>query len=144
MKLRAIPIDFIRNEAGVVFPKDQKLHALAVDYAENHLAAPTNFSEYAKVWAICEVDGEKILSVQGLLGYSMRPDFTLNRFHSPEAIEVGYQRADEFLADNGARGMEVTILMNEDEAPEQKCPQGLRTLLGLGARPSKRFSIKVR
>lgn len=145
MKLRAIPIDFIRNEAGVVFPRDQEIHRLAVEFAEKELAAPVNLSELSKAWLVCETDGSKIVSAQGLQGYCMRPDVILNRYLSQEAILVGHQRFDEHFADSGCRGMEVLVLMNEEgERPEQKCPQGLRTLLSLGAKPANRFSIKVR
>jgi hypothetical protein len=141
--MRAIPLDFDRA-AGYAMPKDRALHKLAVQFAEKECVSIPNFSEFHKVWAICEMEDESILSVQGLLGFCFRPDFSLNRFLSPDAIVVGYERANAFLGDQGARGQEVTVYMSSTEAPEQKCPNGLKTILSLGARPADRWVLRVK
>lgn len=141
--LKAFPIDFIR-QGNYSYPADRELHRMAVEFSEKELAKPANLSEYAKVWAACEMDGEKIEKVVGLMGFAMRPDITLARFMQPDAITLLHDRAQAYFADQGCRGAEVLFYMNSNEAPEQRCPQGLQTMLKLGALPADRWVVKVR
>lgn len=142
--MKAFPLDFYKSDSGLTFPKDKELHRLALEFAEKELAQPVNLSELNKVWVICEMDGEKIGRVVGLNGYTMRPDFTLCRFTSPEAAHCAFERAENYLADNGARGMEVLVRLSSDEAPEQRCPDGLKTMIRIGGNPADRWILKVR
>lgn len=138
MTLHALPLDFDRA-MGYALPKDRELHRRAIEFAEKEVAEKVNYSDFAKVW-VAE-DGDQIV---GTLGMTMRPDFTLCRFLNPEAIKLLHQRGNDFLADQGLRGGEALIYMNSKERPEQKCPEGLRTVLELGARPADRWIIRVR
>jgi hypothetical protein len=144
MILRAIALDFHR-QMGYVLPVDPDLHKLAIKFAEKELAQIPNYSEFARVWLACEMDGnDKPVSVHGALGYCMRPDFTMARFLNRNALVSLYRRANDFLADNGCRGAEGLVYVNPDEAPEQKCPEQQESLKALGAIPANRWLIKIR
>lgn len=142
MAIRAVPLEFY-SQGGLSLPKNAKLHQAAVKFAEKELAEMPDFSGFNKVWLVGEF-GEDEPVIQGALGFTMRPDFVLNRFLNPEAILVGYERANDFLADNGCMGQEVLIHMAANETPEQRCPQGLKTVLDIGARPADRWRILVK
>lgn len=141
--LRAIPLDFIR-QGNYAYPVDRELHRMAVEFGEKELAKPVNLSEYAKVWLACEMDGDKVTRIVGMMGYAMRPDVTLARFKEPEAIVLLHDRAQFYFADQGCRGSEVLVYLNNNESPEQRCPQGLKTMLELGAVAADRWVVKVR
>jgi hypothetical protein len=141
--IRAIALDFLR-EGGYSLPKDRDLHKLAVQFAEKQLVSIPNFAEYTKVWVAAEMDGETPTEIRGALGFTMRPDFTLARFLDRAAVVALYNRANAFLADNGARGSEVLVFVSSEEGPEQRCPQYKETLEALKAKPADRYLITIR
>lgn len=141
--LRVISLDFDRS-AGYAMPKDRELHRLAVQFAEKQLAAMPNYAEYNKIWVAAEMEEEKPVGIRGALGFTMRPDFTLARFLDPKATVALYQRANAFLADNGARGSEALVFVSSSEGPEQRCPQYKETLEALKARPADRYLITIK
>ena len=144
MILRAVPLDFSRDR-GFAMPVDAELHRFAIDFAQKELAAIPNFSEFAKVWVAVESDADgKPTAVRGALGFTMRPDFTLCRFLDRTTFVTLYNRADAYMADNGARGSEVLVYVNQNEAPEQKCPQQLESLKAVKAVPADRWVLKIR
>jgi hypothetical protein len=144
MILKAIPLDFNR-EMGYVIPKDPNLHKLAIQFANDELAEMPNFSEYNRVWLACETDeNDHPTSVQGALGFTMRPDITMCRFLNRSALITLYNRANAFFSDNGCRLSEALVYVNPDEKPEQKCPELEQSLAALGARPANRWAVKIR
>ena len=143
MILRAIPLDFNRA-AGYSMPCDRELHNLAVKFAETDLAEIPDYSGFAKVWLAVEVDGEKSVGIQGALGFSMRPDFTLARFKTKQAMVTLFNRANAHLADNGCRGSEGLVYVSSTEGPEQRCPQWEESLAAIGAKPADRYLVKIR
>jgi hypothetical protein len=144
MILRAVSLDFDRA-AGYSMPRDRELHRLAVKFAETDLSAIPDYSSYTRVWAAVEFGAdEKPVSIQGALGFTMRPDFTLCRFKNKHALVTLYNRANAYLADNGCRGSEGLIYISSTEAEEQKCPQQKESLAALGAKPADRWLVKIR
>ena len=143
-QLRAIALDFNRA-AGYAMPCDRALHQMAVEFAQKDLAAIPDYSGYTRVWVAAEVgEDEKPIAIEGALGFTMRPDFTLCRFKNKQALVTLYRRANAYLADNGCRGSEALVYVSSTEAPEQKCPQQKESLAALGALPADRYLVKIR
>ena len=141
--IRAIALDFDRS-GGYAIPKDAELHRLAVQFAEKHLATKPNFAEYARVWVAAEMEGETPCEIRGALGFTWRPDFTMARFLERQAVVALYNRANAFLADNGARGSEALVHVSSTDGREQRCPQYAETLEALKAKPADRYLIVIR
>ena len=149
MILRAIPLDFRRDfdrSGAVAIPKDPELHRLLVKFAEEHLVDQPNYADdYLRVWAAVEMDeNDKLVSVQGVLGYVMRPDVTLCRFLNAKALSKLFNRTNDFFADNGVRGLQVSVYVNPQEDPKQKCPNVEETLKAIGAVPAHRWMVTVK
>jgi hypothetical protein len=142
--LRAFALDFHRA-AGYAMPTDRALHQLAVEFAQKHLAEIPDYSSFTRVWVAAEVGAdEKPIAIEGALGFTMRPDFTMARFLNKQALVTLYHRANAHLADNGCRGSEGLVYVSSTEDPEQRCPQQAESLAALGAVPAERFLIKIR
>lgn len=143
-QLRAIALDFNRA-GGYAMPADRALHQLAIEFAKKNLAAIPDYSSFARVWVAAEVSAdEKPIAIEGALGFTMRPDFTLARFKNKQALVTLYHRANSYLADNGCRDSEGLVYVSSTEAPEQRCPQQQESLAALGAVPGDRYLIKIR
>jgi len=141
--IHTLALDFNR-ESGLALPKDPSLHKLAVEFAQRELAEIPNYSEYAKVWVAACMDGDTPKEIRGALGFTMRPDFTMARFLDRAAVVALYNRANSFLADNGARGSEALVYVNSAEGKEQRCPEYLQTLSALQAKAADRWLIKIK
>ena len=117
-------------------PVDRGLHQLAIEFAKKHLAALPDYSSYTRVWVAAEIGADdKPVSIEGALGFTMRPDFTLARFKNKESLVTLYRRANAYLADNGCRGSEGLVYVSSTEAPEQRCPQQAESLAALAQFP---------
>lgn len=143
--IRTFALDFDRSNGYAIPTKDcREIHKLAVAFAEKELAVMPNFSEYAKVWVAASMEGDVIKEVRGALGFTMRPDFTLARFLGRAEVVALYGRANNYLADNGARGREALVYVSSTEGPEQRCPEYLETLKALRAKPGDRWLVEVK
>jgi hypothetical protein len=141
---RVIPLIFNRA-GGYAMPQDPHLHQLAVEFAHKHLAERPNFADFERVWLSADVDADgKPALVHGALAFIMRPDIVLARSLDQKAFVGLYQRAQSYFSDTGARGFEVFVYINPDEAPEQKCPQQAESLQAIQAKPANRWAVTVR
>jgi hypothetical protein len=144
MSLRAIALDFNRA-GGYAMPQDRELHRMAIEFAKKDMAEIPDYSSFAKVWVVTECGpDDKPVEIHGALGFTMRPDFTLVRFKSKQALITGYSRANAYLADNGCRGSESLVFVDSKEGPEQRCPQWEESLAALNAKAADRWLIKIR
>lgn len=134
-----IPLDFL-GQGAMLEPADVKLHDAAIAFAFRELAngKDLNFSKFAKVWV-----GLKDEEVFGLMGYVLKPDIPLLRATDADVLRALCHRANDFFADNGARGKEAFIYVG-DEKPEQRCPKWREVLKEFGAKSAQRFSVEVR
>lgn len=128
------------GQGALLEPRDPALHDCAVDYCRRELkdGDKINLSKFAKVWVGLK-DGE----VLGIAGYVLRPDLPLFRATDAEVLRALGHRANDYFADNGARGQEAFIYIG-DERPEQRCPEWRKVLKEFGAKSGRRLLIEVK
>lgn len=136
---KVVPLDFL-GQGALLEPADSKLHDAAVDYANRELAGgkDLNLSKFSKVWV-----GFRDEQVMGLAGYVLRPDIPLLRATDADVLRALGRRMNDFFADNGARGQQVTMYIG-NERPEQRCPEWRTVLKEFGCQSGRRVLIEVR
>lgn len=147
-RMAVVPLDFKRNASGELIPADNHLFTLVSEYCKESLAEQPELEKLAKTWAVVEMDGEKIVGVSGLAAYAGNiPDVSIFRVtgdNAKRATQMLYDRLNGFFADNGMRGHQVFLYLNEKESPEQRCPQFEESLNEVGAVPAMRMAVTVR
>lgn len=143
--IRVLPLDFL-GQGAMLTPVDPKLHDMAVKYCDKELASPVNLAEMSKVWVAVECDdNEQLVSVEGIMGYVLKPDVPVMRATNETALSMMGERLQSFFADNGCRGKEVLIHLCRNEKPEQRCPGWKNVLITeQKAEPADRFIVRVK
>ena len=136
--IKVFPLDFM-GQGALLQPKDQKLHDMAVDFCTKELADEVNLSTYSKVFIAADED-----HVEGITGYTMRPDISLYRTISARANAKLHHRWHTYFADNGILGYEVLLHISGKDSPEQRCVNWEQELKAAKAVPADRYLIKVR
>jgi hypothetical protein len=146
--MAVVPLDFTKNDAGVIIPKDNHLFTLVTEYCQKNLSEQPSLKDLAKTWAVVEFDGEQMVSVAGLAAYGGNvPDVPLFRVtgdNAKRATQMLYDRMNGFFADNGMRGKQVFLFINDKETPEQRCEAWEESLTQVGAVPAQRYAVTVR
>jgi hypothetical protein len=146
MKVQVYQLFFKPDAYGGLLPVDDHLFTLATKYAEQYMAYPIDFTNYKHSWVACELDeqGQPVRAL-GILGMTLRADFTLCRFTDSAAVLKLVQRGNDILHDMyGARGTDALIHMAKDEVPEQHCPNHEDWMQAFGLVPADRWAYKVR
>jgi len=142
-ELRGFSLKF-SMQGGILFPLDQKLHALAVKFADEHLCEKINFADYesALVVAECDDKGEptKVVAMNARVA---RWDFPVWRFVDEKAGKVLIDRTRAKLDDEGQRGGEVFVHVADHEDKGSRCPRWKKFLKLVGAEKASRWRVKV-
>ena len=147
MKMAIVPLDFRESENGIV-PVDSHLFTLVTEYCKTALAEQPKLDQLRKTWAVVEFDGEQMVAIHGIAAYAGNvPDVPLFRVtgeKAQRATKMLYDRLNGFFADQGMRGRQVFLYLNEKETEEQRCPQWSESLKDVGAIPAMRLAVTVR
>jgi hypothetical protein len=149
VKVQVFHLFFKADAAGELVPVDDfqsELHALAAQYATEHMLTPVDFKACKESWVACEVNAEgKPLRALGLLCMVLRPDFVVCRFTDNAAVVKLVQRANDYLHDvYAARGTEALVYISNKETEEQKmCPDYLDWMKLFDLKPADRWVITV-
>src|SRR5438270_13392133 len=107
--LRGFALKF-SMQGGIIFPLDQKLHALAVKFADEHLIQKINFADYESVLVVAECDDKgEATKVVAMNARVARWDFPVWRFVDEHAGRVLIDRTRAKLDDEGLKGGEVFV-----------------------------------
>lgn len=147
MRLGIIPIDFRPSESGAV-PVDEVLFTMAVEYCRENLAAVPDFTQYQKAYVVAAMgENDEILGIHAVTCGRAVFDVSMVRATGPYAKQclalIG-DRWNSYLSDRGYRGAEVFVWIDEEEKPEQQCPNRQGTVEAFKLKPSKRMSGRVR
>lgn len=147
MRLAIIPIDFRPTENGAV-PVDEFLYSKAMDYCHENLAEIPDFTQHQKAYVVAEMgENEEILDIHAVT--CGRPAFDINMVratgpYAKQCLALIGDRWNSYLSDRGFRGAEVLVWIDEEEKPEQQCPNREATITAFGLKPSKRMAGRVR
>jgi hypothetical protein len=147
-RMGVVPIDFRRADSGALVPVDAQLFALVTEYCQFELSEQPDLDKLVKTWAVVEFDEDRLVAVHGVAAYAGNvPDVPLFRVtgdNAKRATQMLYDRMNGFFADNGLRGKQVFLFLNEKETPEQRCPAYEESLKEVGAVPAQRLAVTVR
>lgn len=131
-------------QGGIFYPANPHLHALAVAFAEQHLSAPINFTDYENVLTTCEVDEYNTpVKVTGICCRVVCYDFPVWRGTTPTSMDLLIDRTKSNLDEMGMRGREVFVHVADHEAKESRCPLWKKFLRKVRAEKASRWRVKV-
>lgn len=140
---RTISLDFIVR-GGAVYPVDDHLNQLASQFAEKELAEKVNLSDYRKVLVVCEVDDSgKPQKVVGIAFGNPIFDWPGMRFVTQEAGDSLISRMRGYLEDQGFRGWDTFIHIEDHKPAETYCPQWKDFLRQQKAEKASRWKVRV-
>jgi hypothetical protein len=141
--LRGFSLKF-SMQGGILFPLDQKLHALAVKFADENLCEKINFADYESVLVVAECDdkGEptKVVAINARVAIW---DYPVWRFVDEAAGKVLIDRTRAKLDDEGLKGREVFVHVRDHEQQETRCPKWKKFLRFVGAEKASRWRVRV-
>src|ERR1700693_3875430 len=101
MKTRILPLTF-QQSGGFFLPCDERLHKMAVLFAEKEMGSVPNFVSYAKVFVACELGADgKPEKIVGLSAIRMVPDIEQMRYMNSKAAKKLNDRMHDYLVDQG-------------------------------------------
>jgi len=148
-KLRALPIDFLSG-SGVVHPADPQLFKAAQVFCQEQLGNEVNLGKMTKCWIVFEENEDgSLLRVVAIGGIVWRLDIPLFHVAKPSngagregmvsslrASELLYERIKSYVEDNGGRGYEVFIGVQDDAEGTWA-----RFLEKIGAKKAQRYVV---
>lgn len=147
MRMGVLPIDFRPSDNGAV-PVDEVLYTMAIEYCRDNLAVLPDFTQQQKTYVVAEIgENEEVLKIHAVT--CGRPAFDINMVratgpYTKQCLALIGDRWNSYLSDRGFRGAEVLVWIDEDEKPEQQCPNRDATITAFGLKPSKRMAGRVR
>ena len=143
MKIRVLPLDF-KQSGGMFMPANERLHQMAVQFADAEMGCIPNFAAYPKVFVACELDEagapQKIV---GLSAIRMVPDIEQMRYLNAKAAHAIIQRMHNYLQDQGMPlGSDVFVRIADGHDPH-RCPQHIEWLQSQKAVPGERWVLPL-
>lgn len=143
MKTRILPLTF-QQSGGMFLPCDERLHKMAVLFAEKEMGAVPNFVSYARVFVACEL-GEtgKPEKIVGLSAIRMVPDIEQMRYINSKAAKLLNGRMHDWFIDQGLSiGSDIFVRIAEGFDPH-RCDNYLGWLETEHAVPAERYVLPV-
>jgi hypothetical protein len=133
-----------RQSGGMVMPANERLHQMAVQFAEAEMGCIPNFAAYPKVFVACELDADgEPQKIVGLSAIRMVPDIEQMRYLNSKAAHAIIQRMHDYLMDQGiARGSDVFVRIVDGHDPF-RCPQHIDWLHSQKAIPGERWVLPL-
>ena len=147
MRMGVVPIDYRPRDNGAV-PVDEVLYTMAMEFCRENLTTVPDFSQQQKAYVVAEFgENEEVLKIHAVT--CGRPAFDINTVravgpYAKQCLALIGERWNSYLSDRGFRGAEVLVWIDEEEKPEQQCPNRNGTVEAFGLKPSKRMSGLVR
>lgn len=146
-KLRSVPLLFKGTQDNPI-PVDASFYARVSEWCERNFAEPPDLKHYARTYVVIE-EGEtgELLEIHHVSFFRYTPDISGFRSVGPfakQATVLAHDRWQTYFADNGWAGQDVMIWIDEQEQPEQQCPNRDGSVKEFQLRPAKRMLVKVR